>query len=333
MNTYHAWVAEQEGDAVHLTMTERKGVQLPEGDVTIRVAYSSVNYKDGLALRANSRVVQKYPVVPGIDLAGTVTDSQDPRYKEGDPVIVTGYDLGVSHDGGYSELARVPADWIVPLPAGLTLREAMIFGTAGFTAALSIHRLEQFGLAPDHGPVLVTGATGGVGSLATAMLAARGYEITASTGKSDQHFWLHKLGATNIIDRSELIPEQIRPLGRQTWAAAVDSVGGRALAFILSSIKYGGAVAVSGLTGGTDVPATVYPFILRGVNLLGIDSVYCPMEERRRVWARMASDLKPEAALLDQICTVISFDDLPPILSGILRSEHVGRYIVRIHNV
>ena len=239
--------------------------------------------------------MKSYPIVPGIDLAGIVTASDDPRYREGDPVLVTGYDLGVSHDGGYSEYARVPAEWIVPLPQGLTLHEAMVYGTAGFTAALSIQRLEAHGLTPDRGPVLVTGATGGVGGLAIAMLAARGYEVSAGTGKPGQHDYLKMLGASAIIDRSDLSPEKIRPLDRQRWAAAVDAVGGRSLAYILSSIQYGGAAAVSGLAGGTDLPTSVYPFILRGVNLLGIDSVYCPMDERLRVWQRMADDLKPAA--------------------------------------
>jgi len=331
MHTYRALIAEQDGDDVQARIAKRTSDQLPEGEVLIRVAYSSVNYKDGLAMRAASRVVKSYPIVPGIDLAGTVAASQDPRYRAGDHVIVTGYELGVSHDGGYSEYARVPADWVVPLPEGLTLREAMIYGTAGFTAALSIHHLEQQGISPDRGPILVTGATGGVGSLAVAMLAARGYEITASTGKSDQHAYLEGLGATTSIDRSELTPDKLRPLDRQVWAGAVDSVGGRALAYILSSTQYGGAVAVSGLTGGTDLPTSIHPFILRGIRLLGIDSVYCPMAERLRVWHRMAEDLKPSPSVLEDICTEITLDGLPDALSTILHSQHVGRQIVRLH--
>jgi len=329
MQIYRALTAELQGDAVRARIAERTTDQLPEGEVTIRVAYSSVNYKDGLALRANSRVVKSYPIVPGIDLAGTVTESRDERYRPGDRVIVTGYELGVSRDGGYGEFARVPADWVVPLPPGLTLREAMICGTAGFTAALSIDRLERHGVAPGNGPVLVTGATGGVGCLAIAMLTARGYEVTASTGKADGHEFLKKIGAATVIDRRQLTPETIRPLDRQTWSAAIDPVGGRSLAFILSAIRYGGAAAVSGLTGGTDVPATVYPFILRGVSLIGIDSVYCPMEERIRVWRRMAGDLKPAA--LDELCTrEVTLDDLPEVLAAFLLGQHMGRTIVRM---
>lgn len=296
---------------------------LPPGEVTIRVAYSSVNYKDGLASIPNGKIVRSYPFVPGIDMAGTVVASQDARFREGDEVLVTGYELGVSHYGGFSEFARVPADWVVPLPNGLSMKEAMLVGTAGLTAALSIYRLEENGLAPEKGPVLVTGATGGVGSMAVAMLAKRGYHVIASTGKEAEYDYLRRLGAQEVLSRQELIPEKIRPLDKQHWAAAVDPVGGKGLAYILSSTKYGGSVAVSGLTGGTDFAGTVFPFILRGVNLLGIDSAYCPMDVRVELWKRIAGEWKPTH--LDEIGNEITLDDLPETLSSILKGEVRGR--------
>ncbi len=301
---------------------------LPEGDVTIKVAYSSVNYKDGLASIPDGRIVSSYPFIPGIDLAGTVISSDDNRFREGDQVIVTGYGLGVSHFGGFSQYARVPADWIVRLPDGLTLKEAMVFGTAGFTAALSVHRLEENGLHPDKGPVLVTGATGGVGSLAVAMLVKKGYEVVASTGKEAEHEYLKTLGVSSIIHRSELTPGEIRSLGKQRWAGAIDPVGGNTLAYIISTMQYGGSVAVSGLTGGVEVPTTVHPFILRSVNVLGIDSVNCPMDIRIPLWKRMASDLKPNR-LLD-IQKEIMLQDLPQSLSLILQGKMRGRVIVKM---
>ncbi|WP_274652519.1 acryloyl-CoA reductase [Paenibacillus humicola] len=302
---------------------------LPEGEVAIRVSYSSVNYKDALACSPNGRVVKSYPMVPGIDLAGTVLSSADGRYREGDEVIVTGYELGTAHYGGYSEIARVPADWIVPLPKGLSAKEAMALGTAGLTAALSIRRLEQNGLRPGQGPVLVTGATGGVGSLAVSMLSGLGYEVTASTGKAVEREYLRLLGAHAVIDRSELEPADARPLGKQLWAGAVDSVGGPTLAYVLGTTRYGGSVAASGLTGGSTLPATVYPFILRGVSLLGIDSVYCDMDTRRQLWQRMAADLKPRR-LLDGIGREIALDELGGVLKAMLSGSHRGRTIVRL---
>ncbi|WP_423409429.1 acryloyl-CoA reductase [Heyndrickxia sp. MSNUG] len=302
---------------------------LPAGDVVIKVAYSSVNYKDGLASIPNGKIVRSYPFVPGIDLVGTVVSSNDKRFMEGDEVIATSYEIGVSHFGGYSEYARIPGDWIVPLPEGLTLRESMVYGTAGFTAALSVHRLEENGLTPDKGKVLVTGATGGVGSVAVAMLAKRGYHVVASTGKESEHDYLRGIGAAEIIGRDEVTGEKIKPLDKQLWAAAVDPVGGKTLSAILSKLEYNGSVAVSGLTGGTDVAATVFPFILRGINLLGIDSVYCPMETRKLLWQRMATDLKPEG-LLDTIQNEVTLNELPQVLSSILKGENRGRTIVKI---
>lgn len=301
---------------------------LSKGDVVIRVAYSSVNYKDGLAAIPNGNIVRQYPHVPGIDLAGTVVSSSNKQFKEGDEVIATSYEIGVSHYGGFSEYARIPADWIVPLPKGLTLKEAMTYGTAGFTAALSILRLEQNGLRPENGPVLVTGATGGVGSTAVAMLAKLGYDVVASTGKSSEHDYLYSLGAKNIISREKLQPNKIRPLDKQHWAGAVDPVGGDILAYVLSATKYGGSVAVTGLTGGPKLPTTVFPFILRGVNLLGIDSVYCPMEIRKHLWDRMATDLKPD--LLSELTNEITLDGLPTTLKNILAGKLKGRTVVKL---
>lgn len=302
---------------------------LSAGDVLIKVAYSSVNYKDGLASIPNGKIVRSYPFIPGIDLAGTVVRSDDNRFKEGDEIIATSYEIGVSHYGGFSEFARIPGEWIVPLPDGLSLKEAMVYGTAGFTAALSVHRLEENGLTPEKGKVLVTGATGGVGSVAVAMLAKRGYQVVASTGKEAEHGYLRKIGAAEIISREELAGEKFRPLDKQLWAAAVDPVGGKTLSSILSKLDYNGSVAVSGLTGGTDVPTTVFPFILRGINLLGIDSVYCPMETRKLLWKRMATDLKPEG-LLETIQNEIELEELPGVLSSILKGENRGRTIVKM---
>lgn len=301
---------------------------LPAGEVVIKVAYSSINYKDGLASIPEGKIVRSYPFVPGIDLAGVVVSSDAPRYKEGDQVIATSYEIGVSHYGGYSEYARIPADWIIPLPENLTLKEAMIYGTAGLTAALSVQRLEENGLSPEKGKVLVTGATGGVGSIAIAILAKRGYGVVASTGKESEHDYLHKLGAKEVVSREEVYNGKVKALDKQLWAGAVDPVGGESLAAILSKIDYNGSVAVSGLTGGGNVPTTVFPFILRGINLLGIDSVYCPMEVRKPLWERMASDFKPE--VLESISKEISIEELPQTLPFILQGQARGRFVVKM---
>ncbi|WCK55549.1 acryloyl-CoA reductase [Aneurinibacillus sp. Ricciae_BoGa-3] len=326
---FRAFVVDKQEDNFTAGVKSITMDDLPEGEVTIKVSYSSVNYKDGLASTPNGRIVSSYPFIPGIDLAGTVVASSDSRYKEGDKVLVTGYELGVSHYGGFSEYARVQADWVVPLPDGLTVKEAMAYGTAGFTAALSVKRLEDHGIIPQNGPVLVTGATGGVGSMAVSMLAKKGYEVAASTGKESEHAYLQQLGASAILSREEVSPEKIKTLDKPRWAAAVDPVGGRTLAYLLSSTKYGGAVAVSGMTGGGNVETTVFPFILRGISLFGIDSVYCPMEVRKRLWERMADDLKPEG-LVESIAHEISLDDLPRTLSAILEGKVRGRVVVAI---
>lgn len=303
---------------------------LPPGEVLIEVAYSSVNYKDGLAAHPEGRILRSYPFVPGIDLAGKVVSSQDSRYKEGDEVLITGYDLGVTHYGGYSQYARVPADWIVPLPPGLTLKEAMILGTAGFTAGMSVDKLQQMGIRPESGPILVTGATGGVGSTAVAMLAKLGYEVVASTGKASEQDFLRRLGASEVLSREEVTAPSKRALEKERWAGAVEPVGGATLPYVLRTVKYGGAVALSGLAGGNEIHTTVYPFILRGVQLLGIDSVFCPMDYRLQVWQRLATDMKPEH--LQEIGFEVSLQELPDTLAAILRGEIRGRAVVRLHD-
>lgn len=327
-NNFKALVVNKEADTFNMTISNLTLDDLPDGDVVIRVAYSSVNFKDGLATMPDGNIVRNYPHVPGIDLAGTVVSSSNERFKEGDEVIATSYEIGVSHYGGYSEYARVPAEWIVPLPTGLSMKEAMAYGTAGFTAALSVQKLEHNGVTPESGPVLVTGATGGVGSSAVAMLAKLGYDVVASTGKASEHEYLYKLGSKEIISREDLQPEKIRPLDKQRWAGAVDPVGGDTLAYVLSTTQYGGSVAVTGLTAGTKLPTTVFPFILRGVNLLGVDSVYCPMPIREKLWERMATDLKLDN--LNEIVTEIALEDLPATLDNILAGKLKGRTVVKL---
>jgi len=327
--TFKALVVDKTESDFTVNVKKIKLQDLPPGDVLIKVSYSSVNYKDGLASTPDGKIVRSYPFIPGIDLSGVVARSNDSRFKAGDEVIATSYEIGVSHYGGFSEYAQIPADWVVPLPEGLSLKEAMVYGTAGFTAALSVQRLEENGLTPNNGKVLVTGATGGVGSIAVTILAHRGYHVVASTGKQSEHDFLIELGASEILSREDVTGQKIRALDKQLWAAAVDPVGGKTLASILSKITYNGSVAVSGLTGGGDVQTTVFPFILRGVNLLGIDSVYCPMETRIALWKRMATDFKPEH-LLKVMNKEVSLDELPIYLSSILKGEARGRIIVKI---
>lgn len=328
LETFRAFVVNKEENSFTAEVKPLTFTDLPEGNVKIRVTYSSVNYKDGLASIPNGKVVRSYPFVPGIDLAGTVVSSADPRFREGDEVIVTSYELGVSHFGGFSEYANVPGDWVVPLPSGLSLKEAMIFGTAGFTAALSVYRLEENGLRPENGSVVVTGATGGVGSVAVAILAKLGYQVAAATGKNAGEY-LKKLGATEILSREEVSAESDKGLEKERWAGAVDPVGGSTLAYLLRTTKYGGSVAVSGLTGGPAVKTTVFPFILRAVNLLGIDSVYCPMELRRKIWERLAGEWKPDGILQEMIHEV-TLDELPGALNKILAGEMQGRTVVKL---
>ena len=327
--SFNAFVVNKEEELFTSEIQKLTLQDLPEGEVLIRVHYSSVNYKDSLATIPNGNVASAYPLVPGIDLAGVVVSSEDSRFKEGDEVIATSYEIGVSHFGGYSEYARISANWIVPLPTGLTLKEAMIIGTAGFTAALSVQRLEENNVSPEKGKVLVTGATGGVGSFAVSILSTLGYEVEASTGKPSEHDYLKKIGATTIVSREDVYDGKLKALGKPKWAAAIDPVGGEPLAAVLSQIEYGGSVAVSGLTAGTKLPTSVFPFILRGVNLLGIDSVYCPMETRLKVWNRLAGDFKL-ANLEALIQQEITLKELPDVLPTLLKGEARGRTIVKL---
>ena len=327
--TFRALVVDRQGDGVSLSEQAWTEAQLPPGEVTIRVQYSSVNYKDGLAVRADGRVARRYPLVPGIDLAGTVEASADARFAPGQAVLVHGYDLGVSHHGGYAELARVPADWVVPLPDGMSLRQAMALGTAGFTADLSVDRLEHMGLRPGTGPVLVTGATGGVGSTAIAMLAKRGYEVAASTGSAEAHVYLRELGAQHILDRAETSAASDRPLETMRWAGAVDAVGGSTLAYLLRTMKFGASIALSGNTGGATLQTTVFPFILRGANVLGIDSVNLPLTQRLEIWKRLATDLRPPH-LDESISREVRLEDTPAVLADIYRGATRGRVVVRV---
>lgn len=327
--TFRALVVNKTATDFSVAVQNLEESELPAGDVTIRVQWSSVNYKDGLACSPAGRVVTKYPMTPGIDLAGTVVTSIDSRFRAGDAVMVTGYDLGTGHPGGFAELARVPGDWVMPIPAGLTAKEAMALGTAGLTSALSIGKLERMGLRPENGPVIVTGATGGVGSTAVAMLAALGYEVAASTGKDSEHAFLRGLGATEILSRAEVSAESSRPIEKERWAAAVDPVGGSTTAYLLRTTKYGGSIALSGLAGGTAIATAVFPFILRGVNLLGIDSVFAPAETRKHTWSRLAADLKP-AGLLDSIAIETDLAGVPAIAADILNGKVRGRTLVRL---
>ncbi|MDQ0903299.1 acryloyl-CoA reductase [Paenibacillus sp. V4I7] len=329
MESFGALIVERSEEQFTANVKDLRLEDLPPGEVTIRVLYSGINYKDALALSPTGRVVHAYPMVPGVDLAGTVVSSSDRRFREGDEVLVTSYELGTGHYGGFSTYARVPADWVVPLPQGLTHREAMILGTAGFTAALSIQRMEENGLSKEQGPVLVRGATGGVGSSSVSMLAALGYEVEASTGKSADHQYLLDLGAKRVLTREELSPSISKPLNKEYWAGSVDPVGGDSLAHVLSRIKYGGSVALSGLTGGGEFAASVFPFILRGVNVLGIDSVACPMEVRKPLWDRIAKELKPKG-LEQTVYQEVSLDGVTEAAKQVLKAKVRGRVLVRL---
>lgn len=329
MASFRALVVDKTADGVALTMQQWSPDQLMPGDVTIRVAYSSVNYKDGLAARADGRVVRNYPLIPGIDLAGLVEASADERFTPGDAVLAHGYDIGTAHHGGYAEVARVPTGWVVPLPAGLSARQAMALGTAGFTAGVSVARLEAAGLTPGTGPVLVTGATGGVGSTAVDILAARGYEVVASTGSAGSHDYLRSLGAQKIIDRAETSAASDRPLERGRWAGAVDAVGGSTLAYVLRTMNLGGSIAISGNAGGMEYASTVFPFILRGVNILGIDSVNMQIAQRTAIWERLATDLRPPH-LDDAITHEVPLADVPEALEQIVQGRTQGRIVVHV---
>jgi acrylyl-CoA reductase (NADPH) len=328
-DSFPAFLATQRDGAVDRGPATLSAADLPDGEVTIRVSWSSINYKDALATVPKGQVARISPLVPGIDLVGEVVASDDDAVAVGSQALVTGHDLGVAHHGGWAQYARVPADWVVSLPEGLSPRQAMALGTAGLTAGLSIQALEAHGLRPGDGPVLVLGASGGVGSTAVGGLANAGYEVWAASGKADQHDYLRGLGAHDILGREETIATSERPLERQRWAAAVDPVGGAATAYALRTVRYGGAVAVSGLTAGTDLQTTVLPFILRAVSLLGIDSVAAGRELRSTVWSRLAGDLRPRG-LDDAIAREVELEGIEPVLDALLAGRAVGRTVVRL---
>ena len=309
-------------------ITERSISDLPEGEVLIRVHFSSLNYKDGLSCIGNPGVTRNFPHTPGIDASGKVAESSDSRFKEGDSVIVTGYDLGMNTSGGFGEYIRVPADWVVPLPEGMTFKEASIYGVAGFTAALSVDALQKHGVNPEQGEVVVTGSTGGVGSVSVALLSLLGYNVVASTGKKEESEFLLRLGASEIISREEVNDESKKPLLRERWAGAVDTVGGTTLAALLKAAKRGGAIAATGLVASSELSTTVFPFILRGVSLLGIDSGYTPTKLRREIWNKLAGIWKfPQ---LEQLTIECTLEELDPEIDKILAGGQRGRVVVNL---
>ena len=307
-------------------VTERRISDLPEGEVLIRVHFSSLNYKDGLSCIGNPGVTRNYPHTPGVDASGEVTESSDSRFKEGDSVIVTGYDLGMNTSGGFGQYIRVPADWVVPLPEGMTFKEAAIYGVAGFTAALSVDALQKHGVNPEHGEIVVTGSTGGVGSVSVALLSLLGYTVVASTGKKEESEFLQDLGAAEIISREEVNDELNKPLLRERWAGGVDTVGGNTLATLLKAGKRGGAIAATGLVASSELSTTVFPFILRGVSLLGIDSGFTPTKLRLEIWNKLAGVWKfPQLEKLTIDCTL---EGLDPEIDKILAGGQRGRVVV-----
>ena len=325
---FTALVLEEANGKVRAGLQRLEDSALPGGDVTVRVSHSTLNYKDGLILNGIGRLVRKYPHVPGVDFAGTVEQSDHPDWKPGDRVILTGWRVGEVQWGGYAEKARVSGDWLVRLPDGLTPARAMAIGTAGFTAALAVIALERHGLEPRSGEIAVTGAAGGLGSIAVALLARRGYSVTASTGRARTHDYLREIGAKAVVDRAELAQKPEKPLLSERWAGAVDSVGGSTLASLLAGMRYRASVAACGLAGGSALETTVMPFIIRGVNLLGIDSVMAPTAERREAWSRIVRDLPMD--LLDRMTTTVGLKDLPELGSRILKGEVQGRVVVEI---
>jgi len=300
--------------------------ELDAGEVVVRVAYSCVNYKDALAATGAGRIIRRFPCIGGIDLSGTVVESSDARFRKGDAIIATSYDLGVAHDGGYAEYARVPAAWVVPMPKGMNFLDAMSLGTAGFTAGLAVARMEHEGLKPANGPVIVSGATGGVGSIAIDILARLGYDVVALTGKEAESDYLKRLGAKDVMPRASLDLTKIKPLDRATWAGAIDNLGGDVLSWMASTMLVGGTLAAVGLAASMDFKTTVAPFILRGVSLLGVDSVNCPMDQRQRVWQRLATDMRP--AHLADMRRTIPFDELPRVFGDFIQSKVKGRIVV-----
>ncbi len=325
---FPALVLTEDDGKVTSVVRDMNADELPDGDVTVRVTYSGLNYKDGMVVNGIGRLVRDYPHVPGIDFAGVVESSDSDRYKPGDQVILTGWRVGEVHWGGYAGKARVKSDWLVPLPDGLTDKRAMAIGTAGFTSMLCVAALEDHGVTPDAGTVLVTGAAGGVGSVAVSILAKRGYTVAASTGRAEQADYLKSLGASQIIDRAELSEPSKRPLEAENFAGTVDTVGGTTLARVLAQTAYGGAVAACGLAGGANLECTVLPFLLRGVNLLGIDSVMQPYDNRVRVWQRLVDDLPMDR--LDALTGEIGLSDLAQAANDILKGQVRGRLVVKL---
>lgn len=323
-----AIVAEEIDGKVRGRLKELTVDDLPEGDVLVAIAYSTLNYKDGLAVTGTGRIARSLPMVCGIDFAGTVVESTASDYRAGDKVVLTGWGLSETRWGGYSQRQRVKSEWLVPLPEGLSLKQAMAVGTAGFTAMLGVMALEGNGVRPGDGKVLVTGAGGGVGSVSVALLADLGYEVTASTGRSETHDYLRGLGAAEIIDRATLA-EKGRPFDKERWAGAIDTVGGQTLATVLAQSRYGGVVAACGLAGGTDLPATVLPFILRGVKLIGIESVYCPKEPRLAAWQRLARDL--DLGKLAAMTTIEPMSRVPELAEDILKGRVRGRVVIDVN--
>jgi alcohol dehydrogenase len=326
MSTFKALLVEKTDAGFERSIVERNVVDLPEGDVLIDVRYSSLNFKDGLSATGNPGVTRNFPHTPGIDAAGVVLESQSGEISVGDEVIVTGFDLGMNTSGGFGERIRVPAGWVVPKPDGLTLEQSMILGTAGFTAALCVHKLEAAGMTPDAGPVLVTGATGGVGSVAVMLLARLGYPVTAVTGKASQHDFLKSIGATDIISREDARAGADRPLGKETWGGAVDTVGGEILFNAVKSLKYGCSLAACGLVDSPAIPATVLPFILRHVNLLGVDSVELPLAQKAEIWQKLAGPW--QLSDLSSLRESLTLDTLSPAIDRILAGEMVGRGVL-----
>ncbi|RSM21524.1 oxidoreductase [Aeromonas salmonicida] len=325
---FKALLLENQDGKTAATLTRLAESQLPAGEVRVAVSYSSLNYKDGLAITGKGKIVRQWPLVPGIDFAGTVLESADSRYQVGDKVVLTGWGVGEGHWGGMAEQARVKADWLVPLPAGLDERQAMCIGTAGLTAMLCVLALEEAGITPDSGEILVTGAAGGVGSTAVALLAALGYQVAALTGRpEEQGEMLMALGASRIVPRGELL-EPAKPLEMQLWAGAVDTVGSQVLAKLLAQMNYGGAVAACGLAGGFDLPATVMPFILRNVRLQGVDSVMCPLARRQLAWQRLARDLP--ARFFEQAVTEIALEQVLAAAEAITQGRIAGRTLVKL---
>jgi acrylyl-CoA reductase (NADPH) len=323
---FKALMLEEKDGKVTPSIQDVDEARLPEGDVTVAVSHSTLNYKDGLILLGQGRLVRQYPHIPGVDFAGTVIESAYPAYKPGDPVILTGWRVGENRWGGYAEKARVKGEWLVPMPKGIDAKRAMAIGTAGFTAMLAVIALQEHGLRPESGPVLVTGAGGGVGSVATAILARLGYQVVCSTGREETHAYLKSLGAAEIIPRAAVAQPSGRPLESEKWAGAIDSVGGTTLAAILPMMMYHASIASCGLAGGAKFESTVVPFLLRGVNILGIDSVLCPADRRRTAWTRLAHDLPFDK--LDAMTETVKLADLPALAPKILEGKIRGRVVV-----